>query len=333
MIQTIKSGVDLTCTVINYSLYVSYNIGQFLVNLISFLQKFVSKLTYLLFEVFVAVFESFSTFYQDVVQNIQNILRTISSVDIITYLSDIRNIIHSLVFIVVTLSEFVVKIILSTLSAIQAILLSPKYVVLYLTKTLWSIVSGIKEAFNDLGIVFSGSIKILLQKMKHFIIEGTLFWIHLPRVVYDFVSEIPVESLLGITISFCIIYLFARFYLILFSFLYRHIKRFFIILRRRYIDLGRYFTRSTASRRVVYRRQILPMRRPHIRTERNLTNSSKSEENDRYCVICQEHIKCVLLLPCRHLCMCNECINTLQMYHNTCPICRSNIETTMQIFV
>lgn len=321
------------CTTINYSLYISYNIGQFLVNIISFLQKYISQLTYLLFEVFLAIFESFSTFYQDVVQNSQNILRTVSSVDIITYLSDVRNIIHSLVFIVVTLSELVVKMFLSVLTILQTVLLSPKYFVLYLIKTLSSTVSSIKETFNDLNIFFSWSFQVLLQKTRDFMIKGVLFWINLPQGICDFLTEIPVESLLGIIISFCLIYLFARFYVILFSFLYQQIKNFCLHLRRKYIELGRYFTRSTPPQRLVYRRQILPMRRPHIRTERNLLNSSKNEENDRYCVICQEHIKCVLLLPCRHLCMCNECINTLQLYHNTCPICRSDIETTMQIFV
>lgn len=333
MIETIKAGIDLIWIIINYSLYISYKIGYLLVNIISSLQNVLLKLSYILFEVFGAVFESFTTFYQDVIQNFQHILRTISSVDIITYLSDIRNIIHSLIFVAVTLSEFVFKIILSVVTALQTVLLSPKYLVQYLIKTLWSILSGIKETVIDISTYLVGNFHFLSRKARDFTIAGILFCIHLPQMVYDFFTEIPVESILGITISCCLIYLFARFYIIMFSFLYEQLQRLFWNIRRRYNELVRYCARSSYPHTVVYRRQILPTRRPRIRTERNPVNSSKSDENDRYCVVCQEHIKCVLLLPCRHLCMCNECINTLQIYNNTCPICRSDIETTMQIFV
>ncbi|CAN8240390.1 unnamed protein product [Cochlearia groenlandica] len=43
------------------------------------------------------------------------------------------------------------------------------------------------------------------------------------------------------------------------------------------------------------------------------------EAHDRMCRNCGEEESCVLLLPCRHLCLCGACGSSV----HTCPICRS----------
>ena len=45
----------------------------------------------------------------------------------------------------------------------------------------------------------------------------------------------------------------------------------------------------------------------------------KSECGTRWCRNCAKQESCVLLLPCRHLCLCTACGSTL----HTCPICKS----------
>ncbi|XP_051133562.1 probable BOI-related E3 ubiquitin-protein ligase 3 [Andrographis paniculata] len=48
------------------------------------------------------------------------------------------------------------------------------------------------------------------------------------------------------------------------------------------------------------------------------SNFKSSDNNDRNkCRKCEKDESCVLLLPCRHLCLCNACGSTLQ----TCPVC------------
>lgn len=50
----------------------------------------------------------------------------------------------------------------------------------------------------------------------------------------------------------------------------------------------------------------------------------------RLCVICQERDRCVLLLPCKHLCLCTECSGTDALVN--CPLCRQKIQEKMGIF-
>ena len=53
--------------------------------------------------------------------------------------------------------------------------------------------------------------------------------------------------------------------------------------------------------------------------------------NSRECVICMTEQRDTTVLPCRHMCMCSECANVLRMQAEKCPICRSPIESLLQI--
>ena len=58
-------------------------------------------------------------------------------------------------------------------------------------------------------------------------------------------------------------------------------------------------------------------------------NLTQNEEN--LCVICEEQKKTVLLLPCRHLCLCRSCSNLPNLMD--CPMCRSKIADKMEVFI
>lgn len=58
------------------------------------------------------------------------------------------------------------------------------------------------------------------------------------------------------------------------------------------------------------------------------TPQTGTEQN--MCTICFEYPKSVLILPCRHFCLCTECIDRLDPM--MCPICRKRIEDWERIY-
>jgi len=56
----------------------------------------------------------------------------------------------------------------------------------------------------------------------------------------------------------------------------------------------------------------------------------EEEEEKRSCVICQVEVKSVLLMPCRHLCICKECSERDEL--QKCPLCRISIVERIHVY-
>jgi hypothetical protein len=57
--------------------------------------------------------------------------------------------------------------------------------------------------------------------------------------------------------------------------------------------------------------------------------------NESYlCVICWNDRKSVVLLPCKHLCVCVSCRKKLwnSTQNETCPICRNQVDNLLEVF-
>ncbi|EPS70358.1 hypothetical protein M569_04406, partial [Genlisea aurea] len=57
------------------------------------------------------------------------------------------------------------------------------------------------------------------------------------------------------------------------------------------------------------------------------TAAAESNIGGRFCCRCRREESCVLLLPCRHLCVCASCVSAVHV----CPLCRSTKTATFHI--
>jgi len=54
------------------------------------------------------------------------------------------------------------------------------------------------------------------------------------------------------------------------------------------------------------------------------------EQRDSLCCICRERLKSILLLPCRHFCLCSECSDARPLTH--CPVCRTSLTEKLKVY-
>lgn len=55
------------------------------------------------------------------------------------------------------------------------------------------------------------------------------------------------------------------------------------------------------------------------------------EDVQRLCVICHDREKCVILMPCRHMCLCVECSSHIAV--SSCPKCRAVISSKINVYL
>jgi len=67
--------------------------------------------------------------------------------------------------------------------------------------------------------------------------------------------------------------------------------------------------------------------------EDRLLMEVEREREDKLCVICVDKEKCIMILPCRHLCICESCQVALRSHRNICPICRKVIKQMIKAYL
>ena len=67
--------------------------------------------------------------------------------------------------------------------------------------------------------------------------------------------------------------------------------------------------------------------------EELLFEQMEREREDKLCVVCQDKEKCIMILPCRHLCVCQDCQVPLQARNNHCPICRKHVRQYIKAYL
>lgn len=50
------------------------------------------------------------------------------------------------------------------------------------------------------------------------------------------------------------------------------------------------------------------------------------------CILCMDAERCVVLRPCRHLCLCEGCAKAVMGCDRRCPLCRKEIEDVQVVY-
>ncbi|KAL7648794.1 UNVERIFIED_CONTAM: hypothetical protein RMT77_000701 [Armadillidium vulgare] len=65
----------------------------------------------------------------------------------------------------------------------------------------------------------------------------------------------------------------------------------------------------------------------------DLFKELENEREGKLCIICQDNPKTVILLPCRHLCLCEACRSAVIVRRNVCPVCRKPILDSLKVYL
>uniref|UniRef100_A0A8R1HXP1 RING-type domain-containing protein n=1 Tax=Caenorhabditis japonica TaxID=281687 RepID=A0A8R1HXP1_CAEJA len=63
----------------------------------------------------------------------------------------------------------------------------------------------------------------------------------------------------------------------------------------------------------------------------NKGSENYEDDSGLECIICLSDIRDTVILPCRHLCVCSNCADSLRYKHNNCPICRSPFRALIRL--
>lgn len=214
----------------------------------------------------------------------------------------------------------------TTFFVIGEVLSILKRTVVFFGDTLWLVLTFVPVQLPFL-------IKLVLIYIKDIIVVYAVDGYMALLRITNFLSDVPLQSFLGIVTAMIIVRLCVDFRENIHS---QIISIYWTLIRKTtylYYMIYNYFTNSEVrmiTRLIGGVQQVIPRNE-----EVHLVNDDDDPANsaDALCVICQERQKCVLTLPCRHVCLCTECCMRLYGYQRTCPICRTFIYHSVTVYL
>lgn len=282
-----------------FGIYLSLNIGKILVS-IGFT---VLKVVFTLFENFwnasTILHEEFLYFINDFRNELYIVFNTIQK---------IFNYIYSYVILIATnisnLIQIVVNCVARILNSIATVTTVPKYIFSLLYEILNNFGSGVIFLITLVPNFIKGVFDLIFElevKILHYALN----------FVTTIQTFITVESIIGLIIVLSLITVGWKIRLVYVTSLLRKLIKF-----RRYIQL----------------KMVRKVQRCNncVNTDENVdVKKLKAQihrlEEEKVCVVCQERGRSVLILPCRHFCMCDECAVRIVYGDGMCPVCRTGI--------
>lgn len=311
MFELLLSAVNAVQIVVYYVFLLSWKTGKFLTTAGKSLLLCLSAALHYLFDTMMVFLEDFHPFASDILRYLQ------ATVEVLSFFKNglfsifysihsiLSTIVNGLVLSIVQAFTEVINVVFSVLNGIIEVFVFIKRILILFGAGVWFLLTLIPLFVVSCFIYSTYCVGLLIEEIKNIITKFANKLTH----IYEFVTDVPLESLAGLLVAICLVYIFVKFHVEMYDFFRRKFKMFIIVARRNIVSINWRFYKRNADER----------------------EEMVIEEN--YCIICQENVKDVLLLPCKHVCLCSYCQLKLNRHGRKCPVCRTNVQRTMKVFI
>lgn len=311
MLQTI---INVLKNLTYFTFFISFKTGQFL---IAFLSHIVNAITYicrLTTTVLSVIGEDFLIFMGDVFQAIFHVISSVykafehTAQYLFSVCYNAKALCETAINTIINTWNFVTNTFLRLFSAIGQICNWMKQVLMLVGSGMWFALTLIPIFIVYITTMITYYFGCLLEEINDVfrkLYNNALNGFH---GLYNFVTDVPLESLAGLVTAVCILYVLMKSHIALYRILGNHVRSF-----KNYVEMIKNKLKWTKRGDT------------NTHTENNVMLNN--------CTICQERDKCILFLPCRHVSVCSECNDRLRIYDYSCPICRTAVKKCMKIYV
>ncbi|KAF4522528.1 hypothetical protein B566_EDAN009975 [Ephemera danica] len=239
-----------------------------------------------------------------------------------------------------------------------------KWSVILLGRGFWLAIQLVPLCILYLGYSIASLLTFLIVTTYEQINACSLFLISKISAVghwtVSYLFDFPLESVLGLVLGCLLIYSVNKFHDRILHAVEQSVRRsarlartmlvclWFIISQSRFqfprrnavgppaVDSDSDSTQDDEPAVPVRRSVRLQTRRSDSKTPENpelLKRQLQMEKEEKLCVVCQDRNKCVIVIPCRHLCLCVDCSNIIKHTTHQCPICRQAFERGISVFM
>lgn len=322
--ETLLGIISVVNTALYYSFFISWHTGKFIITTGYEVLLWLNTGAKYLFATLKVFLEDFHPFAADILEHLHLIVKCIRFSS-----EGVLNIFYGIYFWTSAFINGVLHCVLLTYSAFVNVFISVIEVFAFIKRVLilfgsgvWFLLTLIPLSLMTFFIYSTYCFGLLLEETTNLISTSYNNVVAFLFSIYDFVTDVPVESLIGLTVAICLIYIFVQFHIELYRFFQHKLREFIELIRRNLLTF-----RFSFPKNFIRRTSAQHTEEEEVRDPEETINEAK------FCVICQERAKNVLLLPCKHVCLCTHCEYRLKNYGYKCPVCRTHVRETMKVFI
>ncbi|KAB0795950.1 hypothetical protein PPYR_10011 [Photinus pyralis] len=326
--------IEAIIQVFNFVKYVGYlcfalsfKTGQTIVNGITIFLEYTGNITTGIQTITKILTEDFSIFWKDISHLTQYIFNVIGAIfEFVFCIYDvIKTVISNTILGVVGIYNGFFSVMAKLIRLTATVCVTTKEWILLIGSGIWFALTLIPLFVVYLCTMTTYYVGLLTSEIFNLTIHSIDSTKNVLHCGYDFITDVPIDSLAGLVFGFFIIVVFIK----LQGIIYQKVQ---LLLQM----IGRSFSRfQLPVRRAQYRNaNPRPVPPPSDKSESSSSDDELDYQSNRnLCLVCQDSSRCMLLLPCRHLCLCEQCVGRIRNYAYNCPLCRSAVEETMKVFV